>query len=37
REVYASYGGLQMMLRGDPSHCVKFAVDQNLYLLIRKA
>ncbi|CAJ2658976.1 unnamed protein product [Trifolium pratense] len=36
-EVYASYGGLQMMLRGDPSHCVKFAVDQNLYLLIRKA
>ncbi|CAK8564441.1 unnamed protein product [Lathyrus sativus] len=35
-EVYASFGGLQLMLRGDPSHCVKFAVDQKLFLLIRK-
>lgn len=35
-EVYASFGGLQLMLRGYPSHCVKFAVDQKLFLLIRK-
>ncbi|CAK8530772.1 unnamed protein product [Lathyrus sativus] len=35
-EVCASFGGLQLMLRGDPSHCVKFAVDQKLFLLIRK-
>ncbi|QCE16485.1 DNA-directed RNA polymerases II, IV and V subunit 8B-like [Vigna unguiculata] len=35
-EVYASFGGLQMMLRGHASHCVKFAVDKNLFLLIRK-
>lgn len=36
REVCASFGGLQLMLRGDPSHCVMFAVDQKLFLLIRK-
>ncbi|XP_004487425.1 DNA-directed RNA polymerases II, IV and V subunit 8B-like [Cicer arietinum] len=35
-EVYASFGGLQLMLRGDPSHCVNFAVDQTMFLLIRK-
>ncbi|KAK7352458.1 hypothetical protein VNO80_17880 [Phaseolus coccineus] len=35
-EVYASFGGLQLMLRGHASHCVKFAVDQKLFLLIRK-
>ncbi|MED6132996.1 hypothetical protein PIB30_024224 [Stylosanthes scabra] len=35
-EVYASFGGLQMMLSGHASHCVKFAVDQKLFLLIRK-
>ncbi|TKY49523.1 DNA-directed RNA polymerases II and V subunit 8A [Spatholobus suberectus] len=35
-EVYASFGGLQLMLKGHASHCVKFAVDQNLFLLIRK-
>ncbi|XP_061359833.1 DNA-directed RNA polymerases II and V subunit 8A-like [Gastrolobium bilobum] len=35
-EVYASFGGLQMTLRGHASHCVKFAVDQKLFLLIRK-
>ncbi|ESW06593.1 hypothetical protein PHAVU_010G060300 [Phaseolus vulgaris] len=35
-EVYASFGGLQLMLRGHASHCVKFAVDQKLFLLLRK-
>ena len=35
-EVYVSFGGLQLMLKGNPSHCVKFAVDQKLFLLIRK-
>ncbi|CAN6542288.1 unnamed protein product [Malus baccata var. baccata] len=35
-EVYASFGGLQMMLKGDPSSCTKFKIDQNLFLLIRK-
>ncbi|KAI4323345.1 hypothetical protein L6164_022959 [Bauhinia variegata] len=35
-EVYASFGGLQMLLRGHASHCVKFVVDKNLFLLIRK-
>ncbi|KAF3440422.1 hypothetical protein FNV43_RR18706 [Rhamnella rubrinervis] len=34
--VYASFGGLQMMLRVDPIHCTKFKVDQKLFLLIRK-
>ncbi|KAG6600626.1 DNA-directed RNA polymerases II, IV and V subunit 8B, partial [Cucurbita argyrosperma subsp. argyrosperma] len=35
-EVYASFGGLQMMLKGDPLHCAKFRVDQNMFLLLRK-
>ncbi|OIW07962.1 hypothetical protein TanjilG_20063 [Lupinus angustifolius] len=35
-EAYASFGGLQLMLRGHASHCLKFAVDQKLFLLIRK-
>ncbi|KAK7283845.1 hypothetical protein RIF29_13593 [Crotalaria pallida] len=35
-EVYASFGGLQMKLKGHASHCLKFAVDQKLFLLIRK-
>ncbi|KAJ7956872.1 DNA-directed RNA polymerases II and V subunit 8A-like [Quillaja saponaria] len=35
-EIYASFGGLQMMLKGDASHCVKFELDRNLFLLIRK-
>ncbi|CAN6711452.1 unnamed protein product [Malus baccata var. baccata] len=26
-EVYASFGGLQMMLKGDPSSCTKFTID----------
>lgn len=36
REVYASFGGLQMMLKGDPTNCTKFKIDQNMFLLIRK-
>ncbi|KAF3440420.1 hypothetical protein FNV43_RR18704 [Rhamnella rubrinervis] len=28
--VYASFGGLQMMLRVDPIHCTKFKADQKL-------
>ncbi|XP_054816552.1 DNA-directed RNA polymerases II and V subunit 8A-like [Prosopis cineraria] len=35
-EVYVSFGGLQMMLRGHASNCLKFAMDQTLFLLIRK-
>ncbi|KAJ7945365.1 DNA-directed RNA polymerases II and V subunit 8A [Quillaja saponaria] len=35
-DIYASFGGLQMMLKGDASHCVKFGLDRNLLLLIRK-
>ncbi|XP_038710662.1 DNA-directed RNA polymerases II, IV and V subunit 8B [Tripterygium wilfordii] len=35
-EVYVSYGGLLMMLRGDPSNVAKFELDQRLFLLIRK-
>ncbi|CAJ1973439.1 unnamed protein product [Sphenostylis stenocarpa] len=35
-EMFASFGGLQLMLKGHASHCVKFAVDQKLFLLIRK-
>ncbi|PQQ03939.1 DNA-directed RNA polymerases II and V subunit 8A-like [Prunus yedoensis var. nudiflora] len=35
-EVYASFGGLQMMLKGDPTSCTKFKIDQNMFLLIRK-
>ncbi|KAI9081619.1 hypothetical protein K1719_036505 [Acacia pycnantha] len=35
-EVYTSFGGLQMMLRGNSSHCLKFVMDQNMFLLLRK-
>ncbi|KAL2607867.1 hypothetical protein R1flu_026440 [Riccia fluitans] len=35
-EVYISFGGLLMMLKGDPNHLNAFQVDQRLYLLIRK-
>ncbi|XP_047323678.1 DNA-directed RNA polymerases II and V subunit 8A-like [Impatiens glandulifera] len=34
--VYISFGGLQLMLKGDPILMGKFKVDQNLFLLIRK-
>ncbi|OAY37772.1 DNA-directed RNA polymerases II and V subunit 8A [Manihot esculenta] len=35
-EIYVSYGGLLMMLKGDPSHVSHFELDQRLFLLIRK-
>ncbi|KAH7522657.1 hypothetical protein FEM48_Zijuj07G0162000 [Ziziphus jujuba var. spinosa] len=35
RGIYASFGGLQLWLNGDPIHCTKFKVDQKLFLLIR--
>jgi hypothetical protein len=36
REIYVSFGGLQMMLKGDPSHCAGFELEQRLFLLMRK-
>jgi DNA-directed RNA polymerase I, II, and III subunit RPABC3 len=35
-EIYVSFGGLQMMLQGDPSHCAGFELEQQLFLLMRK-
>ena len=35
-EIYVSFGGLLMMLRGDQTTLEKFEVDQQVYLLIRK-
>jgi DNA-directed RNA polymerase I, II, and III subunit RPABC3 len=37
REVFASFGGLLMMLRGDPSFAAPFELDKRVFLLIRKA
>ncbi|KAK6120765.1 hypothetical protein DH2020_045493 [Rehmannia glutinosa] len=34
--VYISFGGLQLMLKGDPLKMHKFKVDQKLFLLLRK-
>ncbi|KAL3832982.1 hypothetical protein ACJIZ3_007718 [Penstemon smallii] len=34
--VYISFGGLQLMLKGDPLKMYKFKVDQKLFLLVRK-
>ncbi|XP_059651744.1 DNA-directed RNA polymerases II and V subunit 8A-like [Cornus florida] len=34
--IYISFGGLQMMLKGDPNKMEKFKVDQRLFLLLRK-
>ncbi|TVU07766.1 hypothetical protein EJB05_41135 [Eragrostis curvula] len=36
REIYASFGGLLMMLKGDPASAANFELDQRLFLLIRK-
>lgn len=36
RVIYVSFGGLQMMLTGDPFQCTKFKNDQRMFLLIRK-
>ncbi|WOK99995.1 DNA-directed RNA polymerases II, IV and V subunit 8B [Canna indica] len=35
-EIYASFGGLLMMLKGDPSNAAHLEMDQRLFLLIRK-
>ncbi|WVZ78715.1 hypothetical protein U9M48_026378 [Paspalum notatum var. saurae] len=35
-EMYASFGGLLMMLRGDHSSAANFELDQRLFLLIKK-
>jgi len=34
--VYMSYGGLLMMLRGDPKNLLRIELDSRLYLLLRK-
>ncbi|XP_073140498.1 DNA-directed RNA polymerases II, IV and V subunit 8B-like [Henckelia pumila] len=34
--VYVSFGGLQLLLRGDPLKMHKFKVDQKMFLLLRK-
>ncbi|KAL5210742.1 hypothetical protein ABZP36_006365 [Zizania latifolia] len=34
-EIYASFGGLLMMLKGDPSSASRFELDQRLFLLMR--
>ncbi|XAR54266.1 hypothetical protein NMG60_11029321 [Bertholletia excelsa] len=34
--IYISFGGLQLMLKGDPSLMGKFKLDQRLFLLLRK-
>ncbi|KAH7433217.1 hypothetical protein KP509_07G059800 [Ceratopteris richardii] len=35
-EVYVSFGGLLMLLQGDPSNLGNLMMDQRLYLLMRK-
>uniref|UniRef100_A0A453AQ20 DNA-directed RNA polymerases I, II, and III subunit RPABC3 n=1 Tax=Aegilops tauschii subsp. strangulata TaxID=200361 RepID=A0A453AQ20_AEGTS len=35
-EIYASFGGLLMLLKGDPSSAANLELDQKLFLLIRK-
>ncbi|XP_062213195.1 DNA-directed RNA polymerases II, IV and V subunit 8B-like [Phragmites australis] len=35
-DIYASFGGLLMMLKGDPSNAASFELDQRLFLLMRK-
>ena len=35
-EVYVSFGGLLMRLRGDPRHLQKLQLDSRVYLLMRK-
>ncbi|PIN00178.1 hypothetical protein CDL12_27322 [Handroanthus impetiginosus] len=33
---YVSFGGLRMMLKGDPSAASRFELDQKLFILLRK-
>ena len=35
-EVYVSYGGLLMRLKGDARHLAKLSLDSRVYLLLRK-
>ncbi|XP_077247340.1 DNA-directed RNA polymerases II and V subunit 8A-like [Tasmannia lanceolata] len=35
-EIYASFGGLLMLLKGDPNNVSHFELDQRLFLLMRK-
>jgi len=35
-EIYVSYGGLLMMLKGDAGNFANFELDQRLFLLMRK-
>ncbi|GJM97566.1 hypothetical protein PR202_ga14501 [Eleusine coracana subsp. coracana] len=35
-EIYASFGGLLMMLKVEPGNATNFELDQKLFLLIRK-
>ncbi|CAD7703093.1 unnamed protein product [Ostreobium quekettii] len=35
-DVYASFGGLLMLLSGDPQKLAGLEVDENVYLLLRK-
>ncbi|KAH6757136.1 hypothetical protein C2S53_007974 [Perilla frutescens var. hirtella] len=35
-EVYISFGGLQLLLKGNPLKMHKFKVDQKVFLLLRK-
>ncbi|XP_066366276.1 DNA-directed RNA polymerases II, IV and V subunit 8B-like [Miscanthus floridulus] len=35
-EIYASFSGLLMLLRSDPSTAASFELDQRLFLLMRK-
>jgi DNA-directed RNA polymerase I, II, and III subunit RPABC3 len=35
-EVYVSFGGLLMCLKGEPSNLSRLQLDQRIYLLMRK-
>ena len=35
-EVYASFGGLLMQLKGEPQDLNVFSIDQRIYLLIKR-
>ncbi|CAK7322551.1 unnamed protein product [Dovyalis caffra] len=35
-EIYISFGGLQLLLRGDPSSLTRFQLDKNYFMLMRK-
>jgi len=36
-DIFISYGGLLMSLKGDPKTLAQFEVDQRIYLLVRKS